>query len=296
MLLLQSVLVVGAVNPGRCPGLRYGGLSGWVWHYCFLISLCFGYIEFMDIAGKTAIVTGASGGLGGAIALCLARRGMDCVCHYHHNADAVQRVADEIRAMGRKAAAVQADLASGDAAELLMAAAKKLGPVRVVVNSASIFAKNEIGTLSASEVAAMLAVNLTAPMQLCDAFVRYLKEQGIDCQKEQDTAAAIVNMVDVAGVKPWAGYSAYCACRAGLIGMTKSLAKELAPAVTVNAIAPGIVTWPGKMDASDEQRQLKMIPAGRFGQPKDITRTIEFLLDNDYVTGQVICVDGGRSI
>jgi pteridine reductase len=221
---------------------------------------------------------------------------MDCVCHYHTHAEPAQQVVDQIEAMGHQAVAVGVDLASGDAAALLMAEAQKQGPVRVVVNSASIFAKNEIGTLSASEVSAMLAVNLTAPMLLCDAFARYLKEQGIDCRNEQDTIAAILNMVDVAGVKPWGGYSVYCASRAGLIGLTKSLAKELAPAVTVNAVAPGIVTWPGKMDASDEQRQLKMIPAGRFGEPKDITRTIEFLLNNDYITGQVICVDGGRSI
>jgi NAD(P)-dependent dehydrogenase (short-subunit alcohol dehydrogenase family) len=250
----------------------------------------------MDFLGKTAIVTGASGGLGGAIALSLGRRGMDCVCHYHHNAGAAQRAADEIRAMGRKAVAVGADLASADAAALLMAEARKLGPVRVVVNSASIFAKNEIGTLNASGVSEMLAVNLTAPMLLCDAFARYLKKEGVDCQKEQDTLAAIINMVDVAGVKPWGGYSAYCASRAGLIGLTKSLAKELAPAVTVNAIAPGIVTWPGKMDPAEEQKQLKMIPAGRFGTPEDVTRTIGFLLDNDYITGQVLCVDGGRTI
>ena len=250
----------------------------------------------MDFHGKTAIVTGASGGLGGAIALCLGRRGMDCVCHYHRNADAAQQVVDEIGAMGRTAVAVGADLASGDAAGLLMAEARKLGPVRVVINSASIFAKNEIGTLDACEVSEILAVNLVAPMLLCDAFARYLKQEGVDCQKEQDSIAVIINMVDVAGVKPWGGYSAYCASRAGLIGMTKSLAKELAPAVTVNAIAPGIVTWPGKMDPNDEQKQLKMIPAGRFGTPKDITRTIEFLLDNDYITGQVLCIDGGRTI
>jgi pteridine reductase len=81
-----------------------------------------------------------------------------------------------------------------------------------------------------------------------------------------------------------------------MVGLTRSLARELAPAVTVNAIAPGIVTWPGTMDPADEQRQLKMIPAGRFGTPNDITRTIEFLLNNDYITGQVICVDGGRSL
>jgi pteridine reductase len=221
---------------------------------------------------------------------------MDCVCHYHAHADAANETAAAIRAMGLKAAAVGADLASADAAALLMAEARKLGPVRVVVNSASIFARGAIGALNESEVSQMMAVNLTAPMLLCDAFARYLKAEGLDVQAEQDTLAAIVNMVDVAGVKPWGGYSPYCASRGGLIAMTKSLAKELAPGVTVNAVAPGIVTWPGKMDAGEEQKQLKMIPAGRFGTPKDITRTLEFLLDNDYITGQVICVDGGRSI
>ena len=250
----------------------------------------------MDICGKTAIITGASGQLGSEIALCLGRMGMHCVCHYHHNADKANKTVALIRSLGQKAVAVGADLADVDAAVLLMAEAQKLGSVRVIVNSASIFTKGTIGTLNEPEVSEMLAVNLTAPMYLCDAFVRYLKQEGVDCQKEQDSIAAIINLVDVAGVKPWAGYSSYCASRAGLIGMTKSLAKELAPGVTVNAIAPGIVTRPGKMDPAQEQKQLKMIPAGRFGHPKDITRIIEFLLDSNYITGQVLCIDGGRSI
>ena len=250
----------------------------------------------MEYVGKTAIITGVSGQLGSAIALCLGQRGMNCLCHYHTNADKANETVASIQSLGRKAIAVEGDLTSIDAAELLIAEAQKLGPVRVVINSASIFAKGAIGALNDSEVSKMMAVNLTAPMHLCDAFAQYLQQEGVDCQKELDSIAAIINMVDVAGVKPWGGYSPYCASRAGLIGMTKSLAKELAPGVTVNAIAPGIVTWPGKMDPSEEQKQMKMILAGRFGTPNDITRTIEFLLNNDYVTGQVICVDGGRSI
>ena len=249
----------------------------------------------MEIVGKTAIITGASGELGSEIALCLGRKGMNCLCHYHANADRADETVAAIQSLGAKAVAVGADLASADAAALLMAEAKKLGPVRVIINSASIFARQPIGTLNQSEVSELMAVNLTAPMRLCDEFAGYLKQEGIDCANDQDSLAAIINLVDVAGVKPWGEYSPYCASRAGLIGLTKSLAKELAPAVTVNAIAPGIVTWPGKMDPSEEQKQLKMIMAGRFGDPKDITRTIEFLLANDYITGQVLCIDGGRS-
>ena len=250
----------------------------------------------MDLHGKTAIITGASGELGSEIALCLGRMGIDCLCHCHTHADRAGETVAAIQSLGAKAVAVEADLASVDAAALLMAEAKKLGPVRVIINSASLFARQPIGTISKSEASKVLEVNLAAPMRLCNEFAGYLKQEGIDCTKEQDSIAAIINLVDVAGVKPWGEYSPYCASRSGLIGLTKSLAKELAPAVTVNAIAPGIVTWPGKMDPSEEQKQLKMIPAGRFGQPKDITRTIEFLLNNDYITGQVLCIDGGRGI
>ena len=250
----------------------------------------------MDLHGKTVIVTGVSGQLGGKIALCLGQMGADCMCHYHANKDRADKTVEAIRSLGRKAVAVRADLAAVDTAALLMAEAQKLGPVRGVVNSASIFARQPVGTLDHSEVSNLMAVNLAAPMYLCDVFVRYLKQEGIDCKKEQNAIAAIINLVDVAAVKPWGEYGPYCASRSGIVGLTKSLAKELAPAVTVNAIAPGIVTWPGKMERSDEQKQLNMTPIGRFGEPKDITRSIEFLLNNDYITGQVLCIDGGRSI
>ena len=278
--------ITGIISPEFTPA-----------RYFYLVRpFVIGYLWDMDLCGKTAIITGASGQLGSAIALCLGRMGMDCLCHYHANEDKAAETVTAIQSLGRQAVAVGVDLFSADAAGLLMAEAKKLGSVRVIVNSASIFARQPIGNFDELEISEVLAVNLAAPMRLCDAFVRYLGREGLDRQKEQNTLAAIINLVDVAGVKPWAEYSPYCASRAGLIGLTKSLAKELAPAVTVNAIAPGIVTWPGKMDCGEEEKQLKMIPAGRFGDPKDITRTIEFLLDNDYITGHVLCIDGGRSI
>ena len=256
----------------------------------------FGYTVRMELTDKTAIITGAGGQLGQAIALALAERGADCLCHYHANQDAVQQAVQSIRQQGRKAVALQGDLADADAAEIIFQKAKELGPVRVLINSASIFARQPLESFSQGDVAKIMAVNLTAPLMLSNAFAMYLKSEGLDWENANETFAAIINLVDVAGVKPWGQYSPYCASRAGLIGATKSLAKELAPGVTVNAIAPGIVTWPGKMDPSEEQKQLKLIPAGRFGDPKDITRTVDFLLDNPYITGQTLCIDGGRSL
>lgn len=250
----------------------------------------------MELTGKTAIITGASGQLGSCIALALAAKGMDCVCHYHTHDTLIDQLIAQIDAMGRRAVAVRADLADPVVADKLFAAAAELPPVRVLINSASVFERTPVGTFSSTDVARIMTINLTAPLMLCSAFALYLKQQGADWHIPGDSFAAIINMVDVAAVKPWARYSPYCASRAALIGATQSLAKELAPGVTVNAVAPGIVTWPGKMDPSEEQQQLKRIPAGRFGEPKDITRTINFLLDNPYITGQTLCVDGGRSI
>lgn len=260
------------------------------------ISHCIGYTISMGWTGTTAIITGAGGQLGGAIAVSLAGRGMACACHYHRSGDRAAEVVAAIGQAGGRAVAVQADLTDAGAAETIFRSAETLGPVRVLVNSASVFQRQPLETFDAAEVASMLAVNLTAPLMLCHEFASCLRRQGVDVQNADDTLASIINMVDVAGVKPWGRYSPYCASRAGLIGMTKSLARELAPAVTVNAIAPGIVTWPGQMDPAEEQKQLAMIPAARFGRPADITRTIDFLLDNPYITGQVVCVDGGRSI
>ena len=256
----------------------------------------FRYTVSMELTDKTAIITGVSGQLGGAVALALAEKGMDCVCHYHTNEAAAGQVVQSIQQQGRKAIAVQTDLADANAADIIFEQARQIGPVRVLVNSASVFQRQPLGTFSAADVSRVLTVNVITPLLLCNAFAMYLKEQGLDCENADETFAAIINLVDVVAIKPWGEYSPYCASRAALVGATKSLAKELAPGITVNAIAPGIVTWPGKMDPAEEQKQLKLIPAGRFGSPEDITRTIDFLLDNPYITGQVICVDGGRCI
>ena len=108
--------------------------------------------------------------------------------------------------------------------------------------------------------------------------------------------AKIINMVDVGAIRPWSEYAVYCSSKAGLIGATKALAKELAPAICVNAVAPGTATWPIDFSQTGKDHQLSFIPAGRIAGTNEITPAIIFLLESDYITGQVLCVDGGRSI
>ena len=262
----------------RCPGRR-------IW-----------YDNRMDIIGKTAVITGASGRLGGAIALGLAARGMDCVCHCHADTSAAEAVVERIQATGRRAAAVRADLACAGDIERLFETAAAFGTVRVLINSAALFQRQPLAEMTAETISRTLAVNLTAPMLTSRHFVALLKADGLDCRTAAAPFAKIINLADVAATKPWAEYAAYCASKAGLAGLTQALAKELAPGITVNAVAPGIVTWPEPMTPTEEQKQLARIPAGRFGQPEDIAKSVAFLLDNDYITGHTLPIDGGRSL
>lgn len=244
----------------------------------------------------TAVITGATGRLGRAIALGLASRGMDCVCHYHRDEQAAEAVVEQIAAMGRRAAAMPADLGCEEEIERLFERVEAFGGARVLVNSAAVFERCRLEELTAERVQRLVGVNLAGPMLTSRNFVELLEAEGVCWKTAVEPLAKIVNLADVAAMKPWAEYAAYCASKAGVIGLTKALAKELAPGITVNAVAPGIVTRPEPVDPDEERKQLARIPAGRFGTAEEIVRTVVFLLENDYITGQVICVDGGRSI
>lgn len=246
----------------------------------------------MELTGKTAIVTGASGGLGGEIAAGLAGAGMDVVCCYHSNSQRAEEVASRVRKAGRKAVTVRADLCTDGAAARLMAEAAEaaqgagLGPIRVLVNSAALFGRMPVGTIEKEKAGKMLELDLLVPILLVQEFSKLAGAEG----------GKVVNIADVGGEKVWREYSVYCAAKAGLIAATKALAKELAPRMTVNAVAPGLVTWPEGIDEAGKKRQLGFIPAGRIAQPAEIVAAVIFLLQNDYITGQVINVDGGRTI
>jgi len=247
----------------------------------------------MELKGATAVVTGSTGRLGRAIVHALAGTGCNCVCHYHRNRQEADRLVEQVRKLGAKALAVCADLAEPHGAQALFRSITDLDTPRALINSASVFSAAPLTEVTFADAQRIFDINLTASILTCREFANTL---GAKYPKADAPLGAIINLTDVGGVRPWAGYVVYCASKAGLIGATKALAKELAPTVCVNAIAPGIITWPQNFDESQKKRQLSFIPMARTGQPGELTEAIIFLLTSDYVTGQVLNVDGGRCI
>jgi pteridine reductase len=238
----------------------------------------------MELKEATAIITGSTGRLGSAIAEAVARAGCDCICHYNSDEKAAQRLAGRLTEMGRRAAAVAADLTKPEQINDFFARAAEFGTLRVLINSAAVFSKQPLEKVTFQQAQRIFNLNLTAPILTSRLFAR---AAGL---------GKIINIADVGGIRPWAGYVLYCSAKAGLLGATKALAKELAPAICVNAVAPGIVTWPNDFDEAEKKRQLSFIPAARIAAADEVTDAVIFLLKNDYITGQVLNVDGGRCI
>ena len=249
----------------------------------------------MEIEGITAVITGSSGQLGGFIAMALAKAGCNCICHYNSNKQRANELVRRIESLSANALAVGADLTKAEQIEHLFAEAREFGGVRILINSAACFSRQPLSEITFGQAQQVFAVNLTAAIMASRVFAEHIKIDPADSRK---VTGKIINIADIGGIRPWANYTVYCSSKAGLIGATKSLAKELAPAVCVNSIAPGVVNvkQPADGDKSQRQRQLEFIPMGRFAEPQDITDAIMFLLGNDYITGQVLNVDGGRCI
>ncbi len=250
----------------------------------------------MKLEGLTALITGSSGSLGAAIALALAETRCNCVLHYHNNQQKAEELARKITDLGQKAVAIGADLTKEVQIEKLFVAAAAVGPVQILVNTVSLFEKQALGDVTFEGAQKTLAINLTGTIIACKEFAKAVTAGRQGPAKSENPIGKIINIVDVGGIRPWAEYTVYCASKAGLIAATKSMAKELAPAVCVNAIAPGVITWPPGFTEEGKQRQLKFVPAARTGYTNEITSAIIFLLENDYITGQVLNVDGGRCI
>jgi len=249
----------------------------------------------MELEGLTAVITGSSGKLGGVIALALAEAGCKCICHYHKNRQRAEELVEQVTGLGQEAIAVGADLTKTDEIEKLFAGAAAIGPVRILVNSVSIFQRQPLADVTFDNARGAMDINLVGPVLACREFAQGVTA-GQKSVESENPVGKIINLVDVGGIRPWANYAVYCASKAALIAATKSMAKELAPAVCVNAIAPGVITWPAGFSEEDKRRQLAHIPAGRTGYTSEITSAIIFLLKNDYITGQVLNVDGGRCI
>ncbi len=242
----------------------------------------------MKIQGKTALVTGGAHRVGKAIAMELARGGANLVVNYYSSDTAAQETVREAEALGVGGLAVQADVGDlGQVRALVAAAADRFGAVDILVNSASIWQKTPLPMGDFSGWHRVLGVLLHGSIYLADAVAPLMQAQG---------EGAIVNIVDLAAFKPFTGYVAHSVGKAGLLSLTRSLAIELAPVVSVNAVAPGPVLPPP--DYSEEQiaRIAKRTLKGRWGAAQDIAGAVRFLVESNYITGEVLVVDGGERL
>ncbi|MFH1868680.1 MAG: 3-oxoacyl-[acyl-carrier-protein] reductase [Candidatus Omnitrophota bacterium] len=243
----------------------------------------------MILKNKTAIVTGAARGIGKEIALCLAREGADiAICDI--NEDSLKEAKAEIEACGRQCLTAGVDVSSANASDdMVNKTLDKFKRVDILVNNAGITRDSLIIRMKEEDWDAVLAVNLKGAFNFTKAVSKIMMKQR--CGK-------IVNIASIIGIMGNAGQANYAASKAGIIGLTKAVAKELAPrGINVNAIAPGFIKTPMTDKLTDEQRQmmLKVIPLASFGEPKDVANLVLFLVSDSssYITGEVIKVDGG---
>lgn len=241
----------------------------------------------MELRGRTALVTGAAVRVGRAIALALVDRGMRVAVHYAGSRDGAEEVVATIRGKGGDARPFQADLTRADAPERLVAdVVAAFGTLDVLVNSAAVMERTPVGEVTTAAWDAMFALNLRAPFFLSQAAAPHLAR----------ARGAIVNMADLAALETWPAYVPHGITKAGIVQMTRALARVLAPDVRVNAIAPGTVLLPDGWTQADEDRLRATTPLARTGSPDDVVLALNYLLDADYVTGDVVIVDGGRHV
>lgn len=229
-----------------------------------------------------ALVTGAAHRLGKVFALTLARRGFDIILHYHQSADAAAQTKAEIESVGRSVTLAQADLTDPTQIQQLLS---NIDTLSVLVNSAAFMPRGNVDLLSLDNWDQSLDLNLRAPFLLAKEGSQKMRDGGL-----------IVNITDIGAQKAWSRYPSYTVSKAALESLTKILARALAPRIRVNAIAPGFVLQSDIVPAEEWERLIKRIPLKRPARTEEIASALEFLLQNEYITGQTIVVDGGYSL
>ncbi|GAC1635378.1 MAG: SDR family oxidoreductase [Candidatus Acidiferrum sp.] len=240
----------------------------------------------MKLSGKTALVTGAGKRLGRVVALRLAQEGADVAVHYHGSDGGAAEVVVEIEKLGRRAIAMKAELTSvEEIRSLVQRVTHEFGRIDVLVNSAANFLPSSVISTTEEIWDASLDTNVKGPFFLAQAAAPWLRRSN----------GVIVNFADTGGILGWPGYIAHSVSKAGMIMLTKTLAKALAPDVRVNAIAPGTITMQG--DPPEwEQEFVKLAPLKKAGTPEDIAEAVSYLVNAKFMTGHVLVLDGGRTL
>ena len=236
----------------------------------------------MSTPRPLALVTGAAHRLGKSFALTLAHQGYDILLHYHSSSDEALQTKLEIESLSRRVTLIQADLTKPSEIDSLLSTFNSLD---ILVNSAAFMPSGNVNALTLENWDTALDLNLRAPFLLAQ-----------ECAKKMTHGGLIVNISDVGAQKTWSRYPPYTVSKAALESLTRILARALAPKIRVNAIAPGFVLQSDIVSAEEWERLIGRIPLKRPARTEEITSALEFLLRNQYITGQTIVVDGGYSL
>lgn len=241
----------------------------------------------MNLDGKVALVTGAGRRVGRELAIALGKERMRVAVHYNASAEGADETVAAIQDAGGHAKTFHADLSSPRGpGELVEEVARSFGSLAVLINSAAVMERTPFGSVTAQSWDAMFALNLRAPFLISQSAAPFLRAEN----------GSIVNISDLAAFESWPAYIPHSISKAGIVKMTSSLAKVLAPEVRVNAIAPGAVLLPEGWEKDSGERLESTTPLQRLGDPADVVDAMLYLLRADYVTGETIIVDGGRHI
>jgi len=242
----------------------------------------------MDLNGKVALVTGGARRVGRALSLALARAGADVVVNCFQTAEEAERTVADIAALGRRAIALHGDVSRKDVADMLVRrTAEVFGRLDVLVNNASMFETAPLLAITEEEWDRVLAVNLKGPFLLSQAAAPLLRRDG---------GGVIVNIADLSAFQPWPSYAHHSVSKAGLVHLTRILATALAPDIRANCIAPGTVLPPEGYTEEDLLQSVGRAPLKKIGTPEDVARALLYLVESDFVTGEVVVVDGGRML
>lgn len=240
----------------------------------------------MDLQGKTALITGGAHRVGGALTRSLAEAGANVVINYHSSADAAEALAAELRALDVGALPFQADVTDRAQVQAMVdAATAQFGGVDVLVNSASLFKPTPFPTDDVTAWQTVTRILVDGPFYCANAVAPGMQTRG---------AGLIINILDLAAWEPWKNFTGHCVGKAALLAFTRQLALELAPEVRANGIAPGLVLPPPGFDEEQIARSARETLLARWGSPDDVAQALLFLVQADYITGEIITVDGGK--